>query len=86
MFYPEFLDFVGDSVLVAHNAQFDIGFIKANATRMNIEFNNNYIDTISLAKTLLPNLKRYKLDVVAKELKISLLNHHRAVDDAKGYW
>ncbi|KXZ39809.1 DNA polymerase-3 subunit alpha [Alkalithermobacter thermoalcaliphilus JW-YL-7 = DSM 7308] len=80
---PKFIDFVGDSVLVAHNAEFDIGFIRENTKSLGIDFNNNYIDTISLAKVLLPNLKKYKLNIVAKELNIKLENHHRAVDDAQ---
>ena len=79
---PQFLDFIATSCVVAHNAQFDIGFIKENAKRLGLKFKNESIDTITLAKVLLPNLKRYKLDTVAKELKISLVNHHRAVDDA----
>lgn len=80
---PEFLDFIGDSVLVAHNSDFDTGFIREKSRNLNLEYSNEAIDTIRLAKVLLPNLKRYKLDVVAKALDISLQNHHRAVDDAK---
>ncbi|SHJ44293.1 PolC-type DNA polymerase III [Tepidibacter formicigenes] len=80
---PEFLEFIKGSVLVAHNADFDIGFIKENCNRLSLEFNNRFIDTIALAKELLPNLKRYKLNIVAKELNVSLENHHRAVDDAE---
>lgn len=79
---PEFLTFCGDAVMVAHNASFDISFIKANAGRQGLTFEPTVLDTVALARVLLPNLNRFKLDTVAKELKISLANHHRAVDDA----
>ncbi len=79
---PQFLEFCGDSVLVAHNASFDVGFIAYNASRLNIAFDPTVIDTVALARLLLPKLNRYKLDTVAKALNISLENHHRAVDDA----
>ena len=80
---PEFLAFCGDAVMVAHNAEFDIGFIKENARRQGVDWNPTYVDTVGLARTLLPTLNRYKLDTVAKALKVSLENHHRAVDDAQ---
>lgn len=79
---PQFLEFCGDSVLVAHNASFDVGFIAYNASRLNLAFDPTVIDTVALARLLLPKLNRYKLDTVAKALNISLENHHRAVDDA----
>lgn len=79
---PQFLEFCSDSVLVAHNASFDISFIAYNANRLGIEFSPTVIDTVALARLLLPSLNRYKLDTVAKALNISLQNHHRAVDDA----
>ncbi|WP_294149069.1 PolC-type DNA polymerase III [uncultured Clostridium sp.] len=79
---PEFLEFCEGAVMVAHNAGFDISFIKENAGQQGLEFNPTVLDTVSLARVLLPNLNRFKLDTVAKELKISLANHHRAVDDA----
>ncbi|MEY8351885.1 PolC-type DNA polymerase III [Lachnospiraceae bacterium 54-53] len=79
---PQFLEFCGDSVLVAHNASFDVSFIAYNALQLGLEFNPTVIDTVALARLLLPSLNRYKLDTVAKALGISLLNHHRAVDDA----
>ena len=79
---PEFLDFVGDSALVAHNAGFDVGFVGHYAEKLGLPFNPTVLDTVSLARLLLPNLNRYKLDTVAKALNISLENHHRAVDDA----
>ena len=79
---PEFLKFVGDSALVAHNAGFDVGFVGHYAEKLGLPFNPTVLDTVSLARLLLPNLNRYKLDTVAKALNISLENHHRAVDDA----
>lgn len=80
---PQFLDFVGNIPVVAHNADFDCGFIREKALKQGILFNNTNVDTLKLARALLPNLKRHKLNIIAKELNISLENHHRAVDDAK---
>lgn len=79
---PEFLEFVGDGVLVAHNAGFDVGFIEQNCRYQDITPHFVYVDTVALARVLLPALSRYKLNTVAKALGISLENHHRAVDDA----
>jgi len=79
---PQFLKFCEGAVMVAHNASFDISFMKENARRQGLTFEPTVLDTVSLARVLLPNLNRFKLDTVAKELKISLANHHRAVDDA----
>lgn len=80
---PRFLEFVGDAALVAHNAGFDVGFIKENAKRQNIPVDFTYVDTVGIARTLLTGQAKYTLDAVAKTLKISLENHHRAVDDAE---
>lgn len=80
---PEFLEFVGDSAVVAHNASFDVSFIKAQAEKIDREFDPVVLDTLTLARLLLKDLKRHKLKQVAKYLKkIKLDNHHRAVDDA----
>ncbi len=79
---PEFLEFVGDAVLVAHNAAFDVGFIEQNCKNLGLPHEYTYLDTVALARVLLPTLSKYKLNVVAKALGISLENHHRAVDDA----
>ena len=79
---PKFLEFCGDAVMVAHNASFDMSFMKHNALLLGMTFEPAILDTVSMARFLLPNLHRFKLDTVAKELKISLENHHRAVDDA----
>ena len=82
MILPQFLEFCQDSVLVAHNASFDVSFINRNAEILGLPFEPTVLDTVTLARFLLPNLNRFKLDTVAKALNISLANHHRAVDDA----
>ncbi|MGP1348992.1 MAG: PolC-type DNA polymerase III [Stomatobaculum sp.] len=79
---PEFLKFCDGSAVVAHNAAFDTGFIREKASLLGIEYHPTILDTVSLAHILLPRLNRYKLDTVARELGVSLENHHRAVDDA----
>ena len=79
---PQFLEFIGDGVLVAHNAGFDVGFIEQNCRNLGLNDHFVYLDTVALARVLLPTLSKYKLNVVAKALNISLENHHRAVDDA----
>ncbi len=80
---PDFIGFCADSVMVAHNAEFDMGFLKENCRILNIEREFTSVDTVSLARALMPNLNRFKLDTVAKALHIPLYNHHRAVDDAE---
>lgn len=80
---PKFMEFVGDDILVAHNADFDTGFIMQKCKEQGLEYKNKKVDTLMLARIMLPNLKRYKLDKVAKEVGVQLLNHHRAVDDAE---
>ncbi len=79
---PQFLEFAKDAVLVAHNASFDVGFIEQNCRYQDIEPKFISVDTVALARMLLPTLSKYKLNIVAKALGISLENHHRAVDDA----
>ena len=79
---PEFMKFCEGCVMVAHNADFDMSFIKKNCQRLNIPCKPTIVDTVALARVLLPNLNRFKLDTVAKALGVSLENHHRAVDDA----
>ena len=80
---PEFLEFMGDSVLVAHNADFDIGFLKHNAEKLGYKLDNTYIDTLRLAKDLFPDYKRYKLGIIADKLGIVVEVAHRALDDVK---
>lgn len=79
---PDFLKFCQGAALVAHNASFDISFISRNAEILGLAFQPTVLDTVALARILLPQISRYKLDTVAKALNISLENHHRAVDDA----
>lgn len=79
---PEFMKFCEGCVMVAHNADFDMSFIKKNCQRLDIPCKPTIVDTVALARVLLPNLNRFKLDTVAKALGVSLENHHRAVDDA----
>ena len=78
---PKVLEFIGDSVLVAHNADFDIGFIKYNCKQLGLELNNTYIDTLRLAKELFPDYKKYKLGLIADNLGIKVEVAHRALDD-----
>lgn len=77
-----FLDFVGDRPLAAHNAEFDMGFIAEACRRLERPFPNTAIDTLILAQNLLPDLGKYKLDIVAGHLNLPAFNHHRASDDA----
>ena len=77
-----FLDFVGDRPLAAHNAEFDIGFIRAGCRKVGLDFDPTYVDTLILAQNLLPELNKYKLDIVAEYLDLPAFNHHRASDDA----
>jgi DNA polymerase-3 subunit alpha (Gram-positive type) len=77
-----FLDFAGDRPLIAHNADFDIGFMQEACQRTGIPFEPVYLDTLVLAQSLLPDLKRHKLDIVASRLGLPEFNHHRASDDA----
>jgi DNA polymerase-3 subunit alpha (Gram-positive type) len=79
----KFYDFCGkDAVLVAHNADFDTSFIRIAAQRHNMEFPYVYIDSLPMCRAMLTDIKNYKLDTVAKYLKLGKFNHHRACDDA----
>ena len=78
----DFLQFVGDMPLVAHNAAFDIGFITSAAARNGLDFHPVFIDTLAVCQSLMKELKRYKLDMVARALGLPEFNHHRASDDA----
>ncbi len=79
---PRFLEFIGDRMLVAHNANFDVGFVRAAAENLKIPFNNSYIDTVPLARYIVPELKRVKLDTLAEFFEVGEFDHHRAYDDA----
>ena len=79
---PKFLEFCEGCVMVAHNADFDMSFIIENCKRQGISDDFTYVDTVGMARFLLPALNRFKLDTVAKAVGVSLDHHHRAVDDA----
>lgn len=80
---PQFLQFCEGCMLVAHNAGFDMSFIMENCDRQGIGHDFTYIDTVGMARVMLPAQAKHTLDAVAKTLGVSLLNHHRAVDDAE---
>lgn len=79
---PEFFAFIGDRLLIAHNADFDTGFIRVAAEKCGLEFNNPYLDTFALSRYVNPDLKTHKLNVLAKHYKLEDFHHHRACDDA----
>ena len=80
---PEFFAFCEGCVLVAHNASFDTGFIKENARKLELPYAYTHVDTLAMARVLLPQLAKFTLDHVAKTVGVSLENHHRVVDDAE---
>ncbi len=80
---PEFLAFCRGCVLVAHNAAFDMSFVTENAGRQGLDCVFTSVDTVGIARLLLPGQAKHTLDAVAKKLGVSLENHHRAVDDAE---
>ena len=77
-----FLDFAGEHVLVAHNANFDVSFIRKAANDARLPFTTTYLDTVALSRFLNPTLKNHKLDTIAEHYKLGDFNHHRASDDA----
>ena len=79
----KFLAFAQDSVLVAHNANFDCGFVRAAASRSGKAFDHTYIDTVPLCSSAFPQLRNVKLDTVASFMGLGEFNHHRACDDAR---
>ena len=79
---PQLLEFVGDSPLIAHNADFDTGFIREAAKRQGLKFTSTSVDTLILSQNLLPQLNKFKLNIVAEALDLPEFNHHRAADDA----
>ena len=80
---PEFLDYIGDKLLIAHNAVFDVGFVRAAADRLSLPFTSSYLDTVALSRYLNPKLKKHKLDIVAEHYGLGDFDHHRAADDAE---
>ena len=79
---PKFMEYVGDAILVAHNASFDTGFIKEFCRQLDIPFDSTIMDTMTLAHVLIPELGKYTLDRLCKQFNVSLEHHHRACDDA----
>ena len=79
---PKFMEFCEGCIMVAHNAEFDMSFIKKNCDLQGIKYDFTVADTMTLAQFLLPTLSRFRLDTVAKAIGVHLGNHHRAVDDA----
>ncbi|KRF31889.1 PolC-type DNA polymerase III [Paenibacillus sp. Soil787] len=80
---PKFIEFIGDCVLVAHNARFDMGFLQANLKRMGLpEVTNSVLDTLELARFLFPSMKNHRLNTLSDKFKVGLDNHHRAIDDS----
>ncbi|MBU9918502.1 MAG: PolC-type DNA polymerase III, partial [Fusobacteriaceae bacterium] len=81
---PEFMEFIGDATLVAHNAKFDIGFVKRDVKKyLGYDYNPSVIDTLQWARDLMPDLNGHGLKTVTKKLGVALENHHRAVDDSQ---
>lgn len=78
-----FKEFAADNVLVAHNAKFDISFLRKAAEKCDIDLTQVIVDTLALTRVLYPGLKNYKLNTITKYLNITLENHHRASDDAE---
>lgn len=80
---PKFIEFIGDAILVAHNARFDMGFLNYNCKQLGLpEVTNCVIDTLEWARFLYPTFRNHRLDTLADRLKVSLENHHRAIDDS----
>ncbi|MGM9587653.1 MAG: exonuclease domain-containing protein, partial [Candidatus Limivicinus sp.] len=79
---PKFLDFIGDRVLVAHNSDFDTGFIRSECNRLGYDYHYTAADTLILSQNLLPQLNKFKLNIVSNALSLPDFNHHRAGDDA----
>lgn len=79
--YQDILRFIENDVIIGHNVIFDVNFLKLAFARCNIEFNNKHIDTLSLSRKLLPNLKNHKLSTVVKYFKIRYDVKHRALAD-----
>lgn len=80
---PKFMEFVGDCPVVAHNATFDASFIRYNCKAQGLPFDNLILDTLALSRLLLTEIKKHNLKAITKYLKISLVDHHRAVADAE---
>ena len=79
---PKFLDFIGDRVLVAHNSDFDTGFIQENCKRLGLDYHYTSADTLVISRSVLKGMSKFKLNLVADALKLPEFRHHRAADDA----
>ena len=79
---PKFLEFIGGRVLVAHNSDFDTGFIRAECQRLGYEYHFTSADTLILSQNLLSHLNKFKLNIVSNALSLPDFTHHRAADDA----
>lgn len=80
---PKIIEFIGDSVVVTHNTDFDVSYLKYNYEKYGYKFENTYLDTLRLAKAMFPEYKRYKLGLIADHLGITVEVAHRALDDVK---
>ena len=80
---PKFIEFVGNAIIVAHNASFDMGFIEESALKLGISFEYKSIDTVALSRLLWPELNSHSLDNITKICGVDLFDHHRAIDDAR---
>ena len=80
---PEFLEFCGDSLIVGQNTDFDVGFIRYNAKKLDLKFDPIYLDTLPMARALFDDMGKFSLDKIARKLDIPAFNHHRASDDAR---
>ena len=80
---PEFLEFCGDRLMIAHNADFDMGFLRVAAKNLGLPFNNPSLDTVSLSRYVNPDLKKHKLNILAEHYGLGDFHHHRASDDAE---
>ncbi|MBO5317937.1 MAG: PHP domain-containing protein, partial [Oscillospiraceae bacterium] len=79
---PKFMEFVGDRVLVAHNAGFDTTFIRRSCARLGVPCDITSVDTLTISQNLMPEMGRHKLDMVADVFQLGAFQHHRAGDDA----
>ena len=80
---PHFLAFCAGCAIIAHNAKFDMGFIKYNTAKQGLDYDFQITDTLEIARRLFPDLENHRLDTVANHLDVELLEHHRAADDAR---
>lgn len=78
----DFLQFMGDGIFAAHNAEFDSGFIRRDCEKYGLKFDNKVIDTLNLSSIVFPDLKNHRLETIAKKFNINMGKHHRADDDA----